>query len=103
MEQLDFKKWGVDKVYLYDNDGIALISSSNDDENGELFNVAHTLLASEEEYSLFHFAGKKMLLTKDAESHLLICTIAQDSPLMKAVHFLPEIRKEIASFVSGEE
>jgi hypothetical protein len=103
MEQLDFTKWGIKKIALYDDDGIALLSSPDDEENGELFNVAHSLLASGEDYSLFHFSGKKMLFSKGGNNHLLICTIADDSPSMKAVHFLPEMHKQIAEMLAGEE
>lgn len=103
MEQLNFKPWGVEKYALYDNDGIALLSTIGEDEYGELFDVAHSLLTTEEDYSLFQFSGTTLLLSKDTKKRLLVCVISPNSPSMKAVHFLPEIHSEIAATINTEQ
>lgn len=95
MEQLDFTKWGVEKFSLYDEEGIAIFSFSDDEEYADLYNVAHDLLSSGEDYSVFHFSGKKFLFSKDDNNRLLVSLIADNAPVMKAVHFLPEMHKQI--------
>ncbi len=102
MEQLNFSRWGVEAFILFDDEGMPLLSQGTQDEYGDIYHLSHTVLSEDEDYSVFRFSGKKLLLAKQG-SRLIACTIAAHEPTAKTIHFLPEIRKHIDKLLTSKE